>query len=253
VLIFLAKDKPRVFGMMCFPTACVLTVASWFWMHGAWRAGQFANSGLEDELSFLLWLLLAMLAAWMVWADTAWLRPVLALSSLWSGSIGALRINPLFISKVLGTIVVIGLIVVGLTIQVQIGRANLDLHSPRNRPSPDGDAGVWIHSHTDTDAVVMARHVPIFYHNSQRKVVWFPPSSNPQLLMEGILKHKIDFVVVVKREYSYYLPTDDDCFAPLLTAYPDAFRLAYQTPDFRIFQVVKNAALPSENVLGVVH
>ena len=53
--------------------------------------------------------------------------------------------------------------------------------------------------------------------------------------MEGIRRHKVDFVIVVRRQSSYYLPTDDDCFAPLLTAYPDAFRLVYQAPELRIF------------------
>jgi hypothetical protein len=70
--------------------------------------------------------------------------------------------------------------------------------------------------------------------------VWFPPSSDARLLMEGIRKHKIDYVVAVKRWYSYYRPLDDDCIPALLAKYPSALRLIEQTPEFRIFQVTRN-------------
>jgi hypothetical protein len=80
-------------------------------------------------------------------------------------------------------------------------------------------------------------HVPIVYHYAERKIIWFPPSSDAQLLMEGINRHKVEFAIVVHRKESYYLPPDDACFAPLLLAYPDTFRLIYQTLDFRIFRV----------------
>jgi len=75
-------------------------------------------------------------------------------------------------------------------------------------------------------------------------LIWFPPSSNPQLLMEGILRNRVNYVLVARREYNYYLPPDDDCFAPLLRAYPEAFRLVHQVPEFRIFRVVTNLSLP---------
>jgi hypothetical protein len=84
----------------------------------------------------------------------------------------------------------------------------------------------------------MARHVPITFHHANRKVVWFPPSSNPQLLMEGIQKHKIEYVISVSREDSYYLPPDDDCLAALQAAYPAALQLVESGPDFRIFKTV---------------
>jgi hypothetical protein len=58
--------------------------------------------------------------------------------------------------------------------------------------------------------------------------------------MEGIQKHKIDYVVAVKRWYSYYLPPDDDCIAALLAKYPSALRLIEQTAEFRIFQVTRD-------------
>jgi hypothetical protein len=123
-----------------------------------------------------------------------------------------------------------------------MGHVNLDLNSGTNRRSPEAEAGEWIYSKTDLNAVVMARQVPTMCHYAKRKVIWFPPSSNPQLLMQGILNHKVDFLVVVQRQGNYYLPTDEDSFAPLLAAHPDVFRLVSQAPEWRIFQVIRNAA-----------
>ena len=241
-LVFLAKKKPRVLGIVWFPVAVLLAASAWLWMHGSGTASQFPNASLEDEFSFVIWLLSAILAAWMIWANTAWLTPASARIRSSFLRIGALRLSLARISQLCAMVVLAGLIIIGLTMQIQIGRTNLDPNSDTNRIPPDAEAGAWIRSHTDRDAVVMARLVPTVYHYSTRNVVWFPPSSNPQLLMEGILKHKINFVIVVRREYSYYLPADDDCFAPLLAAHPNTFRLVYQTPKFKIFQVVRNGA-----------
>jgi hypothetical protein len=104
--------------------------------------------------------------------------------------------------------------------------------------------------HTGGNAVVMARHVPITYHYSERKVVWFPPSSDPHLLMEGIKKQRVGFVIVVRRENSYYLPPDEDCFFQVLKTYPEAFRLIDQASDFRIFQLAPQTVAPTKVTVG---
>ncbi len=70
---FLAKNKPRMLGFVWFPIAILLTVNAWFWMHGIGVARRLPNAGLQDETSFAVWLLTAILAGWFIWADTAWL------------------------------------------------------------------------------------------------------------------------------------------------------------------------------------
>lgn len=242
-LVFLAKSNPRVLGAVWLPVAAIFAAGAWQWMHGSGIAGQFPNAGLEDEFSFALWLVSAILAAWMVWADIGWLNPLSALRRQRSTTGGALRTTLLPITQLLGVIAAVGLIVAGIVLQIQIGRDNLDPRSSVNNLSPDAEAGKWIHSHTDSNAIVMARQVPTVYHYSDRKVIWFPLSSNPQLLMEGIVKHRINFVLVVQRDASmYYRPSDNDCFAPVLKRYPDAFRLIYEVPEFKIYQVAATAA-----------
>jgi hypothetical protein len=242
-LVFLAKNKPRLLGAVWFPVAALLMTSAWFWVHGTGMGKQLPHAGLQDETSFVVWLFSAILAAWMIWANTAWLPPISSLMRRCFRPFEVLQIAPRRLSQVAGIIVVAIMVVIGLTTQLKIAQANLNKDSAINRFPPDAEAGVWISSHTDPNAIVMARHVPIVYHYSQRKVIWFPPSSNPQLLMEGIVTHRVNFLIVVRRQSSYYLPTDDDCFAPLLTAYPKAFHLIEQGPDFRIFQVVRNDPL----------
>lgn len=246
-LISLAKNSPRLLGLVGCPLAVILTGCAWLWMNGSGIASHLYNAGIEDEVSFMVWLLTAILAAWMVWADQGWLTPAFALFSRHPKPTSALRIRPLHILELLGAVVVPSLIVLGLTIQVGNGIDNLDPNSITNRIGPDAEAGAWVRSHTDTSAVVMARLVPTVCHYAERRVIWFPPSSNSQLLMDGILKHKVNFVIVVRREYNYYLPSDDDCFAPLLKIHADAFRLVRQRPEFRVFQVVAGAT-PSASV-----
>ncbi len=109
------------------------------------------------------------------------------------------------------------------------------------------EAASWIRSHTEASAIIMARHVPISFHYSQRRVVWFPPISNPQVLMEGIRRNGVQFVIVVNRVYSYYLPPDEECFNPVLQVYPGSLRLVAQGSRFRIYQVVPplGGVLPS--------
>jgi hypothetical protein len=101
----------------------------------------------------------------------------------------------------------------------------------------DVKAGTWLRMHTETYATVMARSWPTVHHYAQRKVVWFPPISDPAVLMEGMLRHDVDYVVVINRESSYYLPDDGHCFDSLLANYGDKFRLILQRHNLRIFSL----------------
>jgi hypothetical protein len=93
-----------------------------------------------------------------------------------------------------------------------------------------------LRAHAEPDAVVMARQVPTTYHYWKRKIVWFPPSSNPQILMEGIRKYKVNYVILVRRKLSYFLPPEEDCFAAVLAGREHEFRLVVETPSYRIYE-----------------
>ena len=245
-LVFLAKSNPRVVGAVWLPVAAILAAGTWEWMHGSGVASQFPNVGLEDEFSFAVWLHSGIVAAWMVWTGTRWLTPTATFGRLCSMLGRALRVTSLPVAALLGIIAFVGLILAGLVIQIENCSINRDPRSNVNQLSQDAEAGKWIRSHIDANAIVMARQVPTVFHYSNRKVIWFPPSSNPRLLIAGIVKHRVNFVLVVRREKSYYLPSDEDCFSPLLKAYPEAFRLVGQGPDFSIFQVAPQAVTPAK-------
>ena len=56
--------------------------------------------------------------------------------------------------------------------------------------------------------------------------------------MEGIRKYNVEFIIVNEREYSYWLPPEQDCFQSLARAYPGNFQLVHQEPRLKIFEVV---------------
>ncbi len=244
----LAKDKPRLLAVVWYPLAVILAVSAWFWMHGSWIGSHQPNAGLQDETSFVAWVLSAILAVRMLWDEKSWQTKASSFHDWFFRPLGSSRVRPIRISWFLGIAGVIVLTAVGLSMQFAVARRNLNPDSHTNAYPPDVLAAQWIQSHTTQSAIIMARHLPITYHHSNRKEVWFPPSSNPQLLMEGIQRHKIDYVIAVTRDDSYYLPPEDECLAALLAAYPGALRLVHSGPEFRIFQVASNEAASPETV-----
>jgi hypothetical protein len=241
VLLYLAKAKPRMLGTVWLPMGLLLAAGAWGWVRGDRSISHAANSSWEDEFSLALWTLSALLAGWMLWAGPAWLKSAARLVDRASRpghgipSIRLPRTAPLW-----GVAVTAALVVLGALMQIQLGRENRDLHAPPNRIPPDAAAAHWIQAHTDAHAVIMARSVPTACHYAKRKVIWFPPSSNPTLLMAGIRQHGVDFLIVVHREgWAYYFPADEACFAPLLARYPERFRLVCQGPAFRIFLLAR--------------
>ena len=85
----------------------------------------------------------------------------------------------------------------------------------------------------------MARQLDATYHYSGRKVVWFPPSTDAELLLNGIFKYHVDFVVVVTRgKNAYWRPDDDQCFQSLTDRYPERFTLVQAGTREKIYAVV---------------
>lgn len=245
IFILLARNNPRIIAKAWLPVGTIFTVCAGLSMHGPSIGSQSPYVELQNELSFAVWLLSAVLSAWIVWRNTGWLRPASAVVPSGRRSVVAARMIKPRLLQALAAAIVLCLIFLGLTMQLKEARANLDPNSIVNR-SADADAGAWIRSNTDPATIVMARQVPSVHHFSQRKVVWFPPSSNAYLLMKGIVEHKINLVVVVRESY-YYLPPDDVCFAALLATYPNAFHLIYKTQEFEIFEVDAESLSRSEN------
>ena len=83
----------------------------------------------------------------------------------------------------------------------------------------------------------MASEPEIVFHFSGHRTVWFPPISDPKVLMEGIRRHHIGAILVVHQAQSYWLPPEDVCFQALLQSYPGAFQLTYRDLDTWVYEV----------------
>jgi hypothetical protein len=75
------------------------------------------------------------------------------------------------------------------------------------------------------------------YHYSQRRVIWFPASRDAGMLMDGIRRFHIQYLVVHSGNDTYWRPSAQECFEQLSLAYPGAFKLAHAGPHNSVFEV----------------
>jgi len=118
------------------------------------------------------------------------------------------------------------------------GRRNLNPDITKQPGYPMIVAAKWIRANEPADRVIMARDCEFIFHFTYRRVVWFPPISDPKVLMDGIRRHHVGVVLVVHHAENYWLPAEDDCFRALQEAYPNAFHLVHQGLDARVYEVV---------------
>jgi hypothetical protein len=220
----IAYKRPQTVGAFSFPLSiCLATLAG----VEVWSSGKF-----QPGFSAIFWTLVAAVSAWMVWTGY-YKRP-----EVFASFIGRFGRNLLVPVRVVGVLTVAALVAVGLFQQLAVGRNNLAFDATTQANYADVLAGKWVQANTARSTVVMARSLDVVYHYSQRKVVWFPPSNDPQLLMNGIHRHKVEFVIISKRAISYWLPPENVCFDSLLRTYPSAFYLVYEEPKFSVYRFV---------------
>jgi len=140
-------------------------------------------------------------------------------------------------------VVVACLFVLGVRSQVRLGIGNLHFRAEDDSFYPDREAAQWIEQNSPPSAVVMARKDDIVYHyDGHRRVIWFPPSSDPQLLMNGVHRYNVQYIVVVTGNDSYWSPPASDCFALLYKTYPKAFELVHQSGNESVYEVSADSA-----------
>ncbi|HVN37762.1 MAG TPA: hypothetical protein VMW19_06240 [Myxococcota bacterium] len=142
-----------------------------------------------------------------------------------------------------------GLVLVGVIEELAVARWNLAFEVTKSPNYSEIQAATWLREHADERAVLMAREVAVVHHLSGRKVVWLPPLSDTDILMEGIRRHGVQWVVVTDKNWSYWLPKESDVFQGLLAAHSEAFQLEAAGPRWRVFRVTSGASTPgSDNV-----
>jgi hypothetical protein len=112
---------------------------------------------------------------------------------------------------------------------------------------PNVEAAEWIRGYSAADDVVMARWESSVYHHSGRRVIWFPPSTDPDLLMAGINRYHIRFIVVTEEDdsESYWKPSDSHCFRVLSHAYPSLFCQVHQGTHEHVYEICGEASTRS--------
>jgi hypothetical protein len=108
--------------------------------------------------------------------------------------------------------------------------------------TPEIQAARWIESNTEPTAIIASGQNSLIHHYSRRRVVWFPPISNPDVVMEGIRRYHVQYIVVITRRWYYYLPPETLCFELLDKAYPGSFRLVHSDGQVRIYQVLPESS-----------
>jgi hypothetical protein len=244
--IYALKTKPRVVGIIWFPAAVLLAIFSTHRLYTPRMGGHL----LLVKLTIPVWLISAAIAAYMAYTGKSVFSVEMSsrLGTWMKQPLGTWRLSPLHLFRYSIYLILTALVLIGVRLDTRVARENLNGQifidavetGTYGFATTEVEAGTWLRSHTPSDSVVMARAWPTVHHYARRKLVWFAPISDPRVLLEGIVRHGVDYVVVVNHAGPYYLPDENDCFDPLLAIHPDKFRLVLQRANLRIFQVEKS-------------
>jgi len=223
---------PRRFAFASLPLWITLTFLS---------AAQGAKTGgLQPKLSLFFWLFLSVFATLSLIRGTSFHRHGSHLKEWLSKKTPLAKTFRIPSASAVAVMVSFPLIVMGLMMQIKIGRENLRFDRLK---LADVRAARYVSLHTDKGAVIMARHPDILHYNSKRRVVRFPPISTPLVLMDGIRRHQVEFIVVIDRQFEdYFLPPERVCFEALLKAYPQSFRLTHHESRVSLYEVLRPVA-----------
>ena len=210
--------RPRALGWSFLAAGALLAAASWRWAIQAKLS--------QAILAVGFWSLLALVGCWMLRSRdrNAWQWLPNDRRLFTAARIAALLLVAFLVGR-------------GVAAQLHIGRGNLALSLTQSPFYPEIEAAQWIASHEPPQSIVMSRKQDLVYHYSNRRVVWFPPLSNPQVLMDGIRKYKVGVVVVADSDDDSFKPSQQACFQPLYHAYGQAFQLVHRGPGNWVFEV----------------
>jgi len=233
-LIYASEAKPRLVGSIGLPLALTLAIFATRWIQANSNG---SHGSLPDVIVVALWLILAAGAACMAYTG----QPLFVREF----ALGQSRISLRPELRYAGYTTVLGLILLGIAIDVRIAHENLSAkdftaswQAGLSEALPqEVEAGLWLRAHTPQNSIIMARHWPTVRHYAERKLVWFAPISDPTALLQGIRRHAVDYVVVVKHITPYYLPDDDVCFERVQETFPASFQPVFDAGNVRIFRV----------------
>ena len=125
----------------------------------------------------------------------------------------------------------------GSLLQLSIGIAELVCGPIQVLHYPSVDAAKWIASNALPTEVVMAGQESIVHRISGRRVILFPVSSNPQMIMDVLRNQGVRYLIVLEEtnKHPFFFPTEDQRWRSLFAGYPEAFRLVRQGLGYEIY------------------
>jgi hypothetical protein len=231
----MARKRPAVVSLTTFTLALLGSVASFMWG--------------KETAHPQMW---ACLAGWLLAAGCSIFVFSLGTKGLESVSIWLRQpftIHGHSMGRWLGGLVAVATFVfaIGVGLEVKDGLKNLraDLTAD-DFDYPEIEAGQWIKANSPPSTVVMARKDDMIFHYSQRRVIWFPATRDAEVLMAGIKRYQVKYVVIHEGNDSYWRPPAKECFGALLGKYPSFFRVVHLGPHNIIYEVSREekSALP---------
>ena len=222
--------------MLFLPVSVALAIAA-MW-HGWINAG---GPAFQDKVSAFIWIVLAALCLVLIWKRSLpWLGATTRLTAFFENeySIGPVSFR---VGQAIAALVTACFVATGVLAEIPDARENVSSGATKFETTPEIRAAHWIGSHTDQRAVIASSQDSLIYHYSRRRIIWFPPISNPQIVMDGLRKYRVQYVVVIQRGANYYLPPETVCFNLLNKAYPGAFRLVDEEGQMKIYQLLPDS------------
>jgi len=242
-LVRVSRSRPRAVAMALLPIALALGILGARWMALHWPA----YGDLPDELIIPLWFVCAGVALRFLWTGHLPypIEQVLETDERHGQDPEGFELRHRRWIKYVGQGLVVFLIVIASISDLHLGRENINAGvsgemlttGTSEALASEVAAGLWLRSHSSPDSVAMARHWPTVYHYAERRLVWFPPISDPTALFSGIVRHAVEYIVVVKHSQPYYFPDDEYCFNRVMSAHPESFTLVMKEGNLRIFRV----------------
>jgi len=242
-------QRPKAFGAAVFVTAAVLGVSSAAFALRQVRftveTGHPRGDHLQPVAAVFFWTLVAVMGL-AIFALCSRRRVRSGAPPVpWLTRISGPRISGAL--QVAGVLIVAVLVGSGLAGQGAAARFNLRGDIKEQASYGEIEAAEWIRTHEPPDRVIMARDQDMFFHYTGRRVVWFPPISDPSVLFDGIQRYHVGIVVVTYPPSRYWVPSEDVCFQALLRTHNGAFHLDHHDPKYEVYEV----DLPAENTSAV--
>jgi hypothetical protein len=134
---------------------------------------------------------------------------------------------------VCGVVVLVG---IGVYQQAAHARTNLAPDASSFRFRASADFSYWLRGSAQ-DGVVMAQHYTIVHRLSGRRVVGFPITSDPKIILKVVASENVRYLVVNDPvKYEYYFPTEEERWRRIDLAAPSMFHLVHRGPGYRVFE-----------------